>query len=234
MATPKRPQLNRLAKGKTTMNRTSGVAGRNLGRSEGIATKLKYGAPLTGSASGVKSISLKDVGETLTQGTVSVSRKGLKVDPVGLAMALPLGKVAEAAQALRNAGKMSQGFALEGRLAAKTAGKLRGINIAERSGRTPVEKLSQGMLALGTRARKNSEKIYPRAKFGENPLGNLTREQASGAAKTLGRAASKERGLARSLRGVAGEKNRSMNLFKDSVANERLGKKIGAYKKTAK
>ena len=147
---------------KKEMNRTSGTARRLTGRSEGIATKLKYGAPLTGSASGVKSISLKDAGEVLTQGIVTLGKKGLKFAPEGLAMALPVGKVAKAAQALRTAGKMAQGFALEGRLAAKTAGKLRGVNIAERSGRTPIEKLSQGMLALGNRARKNSEKIYPR------------------------------------------------------------------------
>ena len=85
---------------KKEMNRTSGTARRLLGRSEGIATKLKYGAPLTGSASGVKSISLKDVGETLTQGAFSVGRKGLKADPVNLAMAVipgsKLGKIGRA------------------------------------------------------------------------------------------------------------------------------------------
>jgi hypothetical protein len=108
---------------KKEMNRTSGVAGRKLGRSEGIATKLKYGAPLTGSASGVKSISLKDAGEVLTQGIVTLGKKGLKFAPEGLAMALPLGKVLKARNAISAAGKIGQAGALDARLLAKAAGK---------------------------------------------------------------------------------------------------------------
>jgi hypothetical protein len=108
---------------KKEMNRTSGVARRLTGRSEGIATKLKYGAPLTGSASGVKSISLKDAGEVLTQGIVTLGKKGLKADPASLAMALPLGKVLKARNALSAAGKIGQAGALDARLLAKAAGK---------------------------------------------------------------------------------------------------------------
>jgi hypothetical protein len=151
---------------KKEMNRTSGVAGRKLGRSEGIATKLKYGAPLTGSASGVKSISLKDVGETLTQGIFSVNRKGLKADPAGLAMALPLGKVAAAAKALKAAGKVGNKlkFAAAEALEARLGAKIRGKEI----GRTfsyfdePVN--------VAKERRVQSESIYPRAKFDMNPL----------------------------------------------------------------
>jgi|LakMenEpi03Aug12_release.lakeMendotaPanAssembly.Ray.scaffolds.fasta_scaffold127884_3 hypothetical protein len=77
---------------KKEMNRTSGVAGRKLGRSEAIGFKLKAGMPLTGSASGVKSISLKDAGEVLTSGIVTLGKKGLQSDPMALAMALPVGK----------------------------------------------------------------------------------------------------------------------------------------------
>ena len=70
-----RPQLDKMANGKKKpMSRTSGVARRLTKRDEGIATKLKYGAPLTGSASGVKSISLKDAGEVLTSGIVTLGK----------------------------------------------------------------------------------------------------------------------------------------------------------------
>ena len=119
-----RPQLDKLANGKKKpMSRTSGVAGRRLGRSEGIATKLKYGAPLTGSASGVKSISLKDAGEVLTSGIVTLGKKGLQADPASLAMALPVGKVLKAAQALKAVGKVKQSAALFARVGAKIRGK---------------------------------------------------------------------------------------------------------------
>ncbi len=108
---------------KKEMNRTSGVAGRKLGRSEGIATKLKYGAPLTGSASGVKSISLKDAGEVLTSGIVTLDKKGLKFAPEGLAMALPIGKLSKAVGALSKAGRVAEAAAVDARLLAKAAGK---------------------------------------------------------------------------------------------------------------
>ena len=139
---------------KKEMNRTSGTAKRLTGRSEGIATKLKYGAPLTGSASGVKSISLKDAGEVLTQGIFSASRKGLKMDPAGLAMALPVGKLVKAAQVLRTAGKLGKAAALEARVGAKTAGKIFGGS--ERG--LPMER----SLDVGGRARAASEKVFPR------------------------------------------------------------------------
>ena len=151
---PKGKILMGKAPGKKEMNRTSGTAKRLTGRSEGIATKLKYGAPLTGSASGVKSISLKDAGEVLTQGIFSASRKGLKMDPAGLAMALPVGKLVKAAQVLRTAGKLGKAAALEARVGAKTAGKIFGGS--ERG--LPMER----SLDVGGRARAASEKMFPR------------------------------------------------------------------------
>jgi hypothetical protein len=139
---------------KKEMNRTAGTAKRLTGRSEGIATKLKYGAPLTGSASGVKSISLKDVGETLTQGIVTLGKKGLKMDPAALAFALPIGKLGKAAGLLRSAGKVEKAAALEARIGAKTAGKIFGGS--ERG--LPMER----SLDVGGRARAASEKVFPR------------------------------------------------------------------------
>ena len=144
---------------KKEMNRTSGTARRLTGRSEGIATKLKYGAPLTGSASGVKSISLKDAGEVLTQGIVTLGKKGLQADPASLAMALPVGKVLKAAQALKAVGKTAKATALFARLDAKNAGQVMG----------EFGNITQGV-AQGRPLRKLSESVFPRA--------------ASGAAKT--------------------------------------------------
>jgi hypothetical protein len=166
MAAPKRPQLNKMAKGKAApMSRTSGTARRLTGRSEGIATKLKYGAPLTGSASGVKSISLKDVGETLTQGAFSVNRKGLTTDAANLAMALPLGKLAKASKALRAIGgarNRSVAAALTERLRSKAAGKSFGQSLSENkaAGGGPI---LQYIANAGAGARKASESVFPRA-----------------------------------------------------------------------
>lgn len=151
---------------KKEMNRTSGTARRLTGRSEGIATKLKYGAPLTGSASGVKSISLKDAGEVLTQGIVTLGKKGLKFAPEGLAMALPLGKVAKAAGALRAAGKLGKAAALESRIGAKIVGGETGKTIAK------SKKVQNGYgisgasapftKSIGSMARDASEGVFPR------------------------------------------------------------------------
>jgi len=156
---------------KKEMNRTSGTARRLTGRSEGIATKLKYGAPLTGSASGVKSISLKDVGETLTQGIVSVNRKGLTADPAGLAMALPVGKVLKAAKALRAAGNIGKADALTARVVAKAAGGSRAAARAQKEQRAiavmrpewPGVFGPSSSRRAGDKARGISEKLFPRS-----------------------------------------------------------------------
>ena len=152
MAPRPRPQLDKLANGKPKpMSRTSGVAGRKLGRSEGIAGKLKAGMPLTGSASGVKSISLKDVGEVLTQGIVTLGKNGLQTDPVSLAFALPVGKLAKAANAARAAGRAAEAAALEARIGAKFSGQLPATTSSGRYspfGQDSRERLRQESLSL--------------------------------------------------------------------------------------
>jgi len=150
---------------KKPMSRTSGVARRLLGRSEGIATKLKYGAPLTGSASGVKSISLKDAGEVLTSGIVTLGKKGLQADPASLAMALPVGKVLKAAQALKAAGKIKQATALIARVDAKRAGQVMG----------EFGNATQGVYQ-GRPLRRLSESVFPRAAGGAESAPTLRQE----------------------------------------------------------
>ena len=185
-----RPQLDKMANGKKKpMSRTSGTARRLTKRDEGIATKLKYGAPLTGSASGVKSISLKDAGEVLTSGIVTLGKKGLQADPASLAMALPVGKVLKAAQALRAVGgARSRGVAsaLTERLRAKAAGKSFGQSLAENKARGGGPIL-QYIANAGAGARKASEKVFPRApkkgalgdlEAGALPGSNMTNVQA--------------------------------------------------------
>jgi len=93
---------------------------------------------------------------------VDVSRKGIKVDPFGLAMALPLGKVVKAAGALRAAGKFRMAEAVEGRLAAKELGSIRAGNLAGKRGPTMASNLSPRTLASGQRARVSSESVFPR------------------------------------------------------------------------
>lgn len=174
MATPKRPQINKMGSNgparKAPMSRTAGTAKRLLGRSESIGFKLKAGMPLTGSASGVKSITTREAGEALTQGIVSLNKKNkLQMDPTGLAMALPLGKVLKARNALALGGKITQAVALDERLAAKAAGKAFGRSLAERkaAGGGPIFETIKNS---GFVRRAGSNQVFPRA--------------ASGAAKT--------------------------------------------------
>ena len=176
-----RPQLDKMANGKKKpMSRTSGVARRLTKRDEGIATKLKYGAPLTGSASGVKSISLKDAGEVLTSGIVTLGKKGLQADPASLAMALPVGKVLKAARALSAAGKAAQAAPLFARVAAKIGGKIGGrASAVGNAGRGPFSaknlakeesaiKGLTGRALSSTGARAASESVFPRLPVGTN------------------------------------------------------------------
>jgi hypothetical protein len=176
-----RPQLDKMANGKKKpMSRTSGVARRLTKRDEGIATKLKYGAPLTGSASGVKSISLKDAGEVLTQGIVTLGKKGLKADPASLAMALPVGKLVKAAKALRLIGKsgpvgpLMQAAALEARVLAKQAGRELGPQAVKNLG-------PKTLPPVGPTFRKTSESVFPRlpkkSPTGKPDLGDLAAKE---------------------------------------------------------
>jgi hypothetical protein len=116
---PKKKEMNRTS---GTAKRKANTAGKLLTGKE-IGTAIKKGAPLTGSASGVKSISLKQAGEVLTSGIVTLGKKGLQFDPASLAMALPIGKVVKAASALRAIGKVGRAGQLEARIASKVAGK---------------------------------------------------------------------------------------------------------------
>lgn len=113
---------------KKGMNRTAGTARRKMSQSEQISYAIKTGKPLTGSASGVKSINLREAGEALTQGIVTVRGGKLKFDPAGLAMALPVGKLGKVARLLAPtnvriagaAGRVVSGAARRGQ-AAETA-----------------------------------------------------------------------------------------------------------------
>ena len=143
---------------KKEMNRTSGTAKRKISQAEEIRYGMKTGKPLTGSASGVKSISLKQAGEALTQGIVTTRGGKLQVAPEGLAMALPLGKVARAAKALRGT-NMFTAFELEARIGAKTAGKLFGGTGKKSQG---LGKPMDRAVDVGGRARAASENVFPR------------------------------------------------------------------------
>jgi len=152
---------------------------------------------------------------------IDISRKGVSVDPMGVAMALPLGKVVKAARALRAAGQVGKAEAVMSRAAAKIKGQKIGREFSYFD--EPVD--------FARESRVRSEGVFPRASYGTlESISNLNPESARKAAKSFGQAASGERGLARSLRNVPGERNRSMNLFKDSVANQRAGKAISKYK----
>jgi hypothetical protein len=144
---------------KKEMNRTAGTAKRKISQAEEVRFGMKTGKPLTGSASGVKSISLKQAGEALTQGIVTTRGGKLQFAPEGLAMALPFGKVFNAAKALRGAGKIAQATGLEARLGAKVAGKTFGGTGKRSAG---LGKPMDRAIDMGGRARDASEGVFPR------------------------------------------------------------------------
>ena len=149
---------------KKEMNRTSGTAKRKISQAEEVRYGMKTGKPLTGSASGVKSISLKQAGEALTQGIVTTRGGKLQFAPEGLAMALPLGKVAKAAKALRAVGgarNRSVAASLTERLRSKAAGKSFGQSLAQNkaAGGGPI---LQYIVNAGDAARRASESVFPR------------------------------------------------------------------------
>ena len=90
---------------------------------------------------------------------IDVSRKGVKVDPMGLAMALPLGKVVKAAKVLRAAGKVEQAAALSARAGAKT----RGTKIGRYSAYWDVNEEGDSFIDLAKSRRVESESMFPRA-----------------------------------------------------------------------
>jgi hypothetical protein len=99
---------------------------------------------------------------------IDVSRKGVSVDPLGLAMAVSPFKLLKASKALRAAGKVSQSVALEARVGAKEAGRFFG----------GTGKKSQGLglpmdraVDVGGKARNYSESLFPRlpSKGGDAP-----------------------------------------------------------------
>ncbi len=89
---------------------------------------------------------------------IDISRKGVKVDPFGVAMALPLGKVLKAAKALRAAGKVEQAAALSARAGAKT----RGTKIGRYSAYWDVSEEGDSFIDLAKSRRVESESMFPR------------------------------------------------------------------------
>jgi hypothetical protein len=158
---------------KKEMNRTSGTAKRKISQAEEIRYGMKTGKPLTGSASGVKSISLKQAGEALTQGIVTTRGGKLQFAPEGLAMALPVGKVAKAGFSLLRKSNIAGAEAVARRLAAKAAGRSAGRDIAAAGGKKYLDsemgKFSilgggaKAKISEGSFMRKASERVYQRA-----------------------------------------------------------------------
>jgi hypothetical protein len=117
---------------------------------------------------------------------IDVSRRGVSVDPMGVAMALPLGKVLKAAKALRSAGKIGQATALESRLNSNSLGAKisKGVGFYKRSYYSNFDKKSleqgvpafefprsipnnagaRGRLANAIEYRNKSESVFPRVK----------------------------------------------------------------------
>ena len=104
---------------------------------------------------------------------VGTDAKGkFSIDPMGLAFALPLGKVVKAAGVLRGAGRVAEAAALEARAGAKLAGKSAASDIAAAGGKSylnsPMGKFSIVGAGVPTKTfegaalRGASRNVFPR------------------------------------------------------------------------
>jgi hypothetical protein len=123
-------------------------------KKKGIAAKVAAGVPLIASASGVKGGRGANRAFGALTG-VTAAKSGIKIDPLGVAMALPVFKLVAAAKALRAAGRIGQASALEARVLAKQAGKELGVDAVRNLG-------PRTLPPVGPVFRNSSERLYPR------------------------------------------------------------------------
>lgn len=88
---------------------------------------------------------------------VDISRKGVSVDPIGLAMAVSPFKLLKASKALRAAGQVGKAAAVEARLGAKTIGR----NIPKDYSYFP-KGLASGPGTVEGKLRSASTSVFPR------------------------------------------------------------------------
>jgi hypothetical protein len=88
---------------------------------------------------------------------IDISRKGVSVDPIGLAMAVSPFKLLKASKALRAAGQVGRAAAVEARLGAKTIGR----NIPKDYSYFP-KGLASGPKTVEGKLRSASESVFPR------------------------------------------------------------------------
>ena len=89
---------------------------------------------------------------------IDISRKGVSVDPIGLAMAVSPFKLLKASKALRAAGQIDRALGVEARVAAKALGGSR-----KAKGLYPGKAfLGETGQAAAKRARQSSEFVFPR------------------------------------------------------------------------
>ena len=94
---------------------------------------------------------------------IDISRKGISVDHLSLAMALPVGKVLKAANVLRAAGKAAKAVPLANRLVAKSLGKDAGRLIAQNKGATNSF-IRENVIGNAKKVRNlSAESVFPRA-----------------------------------------------------------------------
>ncbi len=105
---------------------------------------------------------------------VDISRKGVSVDPLGVAMALPLGKVLKAAKALRAAGQIGKASSLEARIAMKDIG--REIGKAPKRGSTPFDARYVERGTKGTRFENMDNLTSFEKKYGLSGENRVSRE----------------------------------------------------------
>ena len=149
----------------------------------GIARKLAMGTPLVASASGVKGGRGANRAFGMLSG-VTAGKKGIKVDPLGVAMAVSPFKLAKVARGLFAAGKVEKATAVGMRAFAKTGGAAIGKELAGGGQATfkVLGKEIQGTAnkSLMSEVRNLTRKIYPKPEVARpNPIRQLVNESRS-------------------------------------------------------
>jgi hypothetical protein len=177
---------------KKEMNRTSGTAKRKapntMSASERIGRQRQAESANPGPRDRFNPAAAQGVVDTFGVGVNSSGK--FEFNPIAtLGMALPVGKIAKAAKALRAVGgarNRSVAAGLTERLRSKAAGKSFGQSLAENkaAGGGPI---LQYLVGAGTASRRASEKVFPRApkkgflgdlEAGALPGSNMTNVQA--------------------------------------------------------
>jgi hypothetical protein len=189
-------------------------------KKKGISAKAAAGVPLIASASGVKGGRGANRAFGALTG-VTAAKSGVKVDPLGVAMALPVFKLGAVARALRAAGKTKLATQVGERLVAKSLGADAARLLAKNEGK--VTPFIRENIVANARNIRNRSTVFPRqtgvpekATLEMQSVANTIAERhyTDVAQRGLGHADAVELNRARVLRGLSSKRGVDLGVAK--------------------